>query len=84
MNEQSALSMLATLSHEIINPLTVIKKELLALRKREEESLSEIISGIEVAISRISSALEKAKSIDMNDMSSYSEGIKMFKVEENE
>ncbi len=82
--EESALSMLATLSHDIINPLTLIKKEILTLRKRNESELDGAISGIENAVSRISTALEKAKSVDVNKMTEYSEGIDMFEVDENE
>jgi len=83
-NEQSALSMLATLSHEIINPLTMIKKEILSLKKREEADVQAAVEGMETAVKRISTALEKAKSIDMSNMSEYSENLNMFKVTEDE
>jgi PleD family two-component response regulator len=82
--EESALSMLATLSHEIINPLTVIKKETLNLKKINNQEVDASLEGIEDAVSKISTFFEKAKKINIQKMSEYSDGLKIFEVGEDE
>lgn len=82
--EESALSMLATLSHEIINPLTVIKKETLTLKKINNQEIDASLVGIQEAVSKISTFFEKAKKINIQKMSEYSDGLKIFEVGEDE